>query len=79
MMEQTTFGKADILLVTDGLFSVSQNFINRIEVQKKEKGCSIHALIIGSKTKKFQFCDHTWHYSENGLVEAAALVTKLVV
>ncbi len=79
MIEQETYKKADILLITDGIFGVTENFIQRIQVQKEEKQCLIHSLIISPNVNKeqFSFCDQTWHYSQDKIREGIIFLNSL--
>ncbi|MCB1192202.1 MAG: hypothetical protein H7A23_24215 [Leptospiraceae bacterium] len=75
MDDKILFG-ADVLLVTDGLFGVTDDFTKRIQKQKEEKGCSIHSLIIGHNSGIFPFSNQTWYYKETELKAGVKLIKK---
>lgn len=66
-METENYEKADLLVISDGIFS-SLNATTLASVEAlKEKGNQFNALIIGSSYNKhaLSFCQHIWQYDPN--------------
>ena len=64
-IETTTFDKADILLISDGVFRVDRAFLNRVENARSTKPFAIHALIVGEHAEgsALGFADWWWNWS----------------
>lgn len=66
-METENYEKADLLIISDGIFSnLSTSTLNSIEKFKK-KGNKFNSLIIGNSynEKALSFCDNIWQYNPN--------------
>lgn len=66
-MKSENYEKADLLIISDGIFSsLNKTTLNSVEVLKK-KGNKFNALMIGSSynEKALQFCNNIWQYDPN--------------
>jgi len=68
--ESSDWNRADVLMVSDGGFSVPSSVVHRLQVARKEHGTRFHGVLIGNyATAMSQLCDpnclHTFHSWED--------------
>ncbi len=71
--------QADVLMVTDGLFSMPQAWLGKLAGWKKELGFRIHTLVVGGygDPGSAPFSDRTWRCDVNGAPAPAELAAML--
>jgi uncharacterized protein with von Willebrand factor type A (vWA) domain len=79
-IESGTFQRADVLIITDGLFDLGDTFPARFEAAKARMDFRLHGLIVGAhgRDDTLPFADFQWVWREHsGLEGSAELVRKL--
>ncbi|MCB9795252.1 MAG: hypothetical protein H6741_21325 [Alphaproteobacteria bacterium] len=79
-VEEGPFTRADILLVSDGVFELDPAFLQRLERARGRVGLRICGLIVGAhgQDPAFGFTDRSWRWTGgDGLEGAAELVRDL--
>ncbi|MCB9744674.1 MAG: VWA domain-containing protein [Alphaproteobacteria bacterium] len=77
-VESGPFARADLLLVSDGVFELDAAFLQRFDRAREAVGLQVHGLLIGahSRAQGFDFADATWAWSGGDSLEGAAALTR---
>ncbi len=64
LLAENSFSNADILMVTDGIASIPNNFRAKLEEKKKEYNYKIYTILIGNSSwNGIDFSDNIYHLS----------------
>lgn len=78
-IRQKEMRQADILMVTDGVFSVADDWLHKLAGWKQELGFRIHTLLVGdfAHAGSDHFSDRTWRCDPSGAPLPAELAAAL--
>ncbi|CQR72208.1 hypothetical protein SOV_10490 [Sporomusa ovata DSM 2662] len=64
-LRESTFSKADIVMITDGECAVSNEFLTELQKVKEQKECRIYSILIGSNPKELsRWSDAVWSITD---------------
>lgn len=64
-LRESTFSKADIVMITDGECAVSDEFLKELHKVKEQKQCRIYSILIGSNPKELnRWSDVVWSITD---------------
>ena len=64
ILKKDRYRKADILLVSDGMCKIGDEFSKKLKAEKQKLDFKIHSLIIGSESVEDDFSDRVVHYRD---------------
>ncbi|WP_418626678.1 vWA domain-containing protein [Anaerosinus sp.] len=64
-LRESTFSKADIVMITDGECAVSSEFLKELQKVKEQKQCRIYSILIGNNPKELsRWSDAVWSITD---------------
>ena len=64
-LQESTFSKADIVMITDGECAVSDEFLKKMLIAKEQKQCRIYSILIGSNSRELtRWSDAVWSITD---------------
>lgn len=64
-LQESTFRKADIVMITDGECAVSDEFLKELQKAKEQKQCRIYSILIGSNSRELnRWSDAVWSITD---------------
>ena len=64
-LRESSFSKADIVMITDGECNVSSEFLKELQKVKEQKQCRIYSILIGSNPKELnRWSDAVWSITD---------------
>ena len=64
-LRESTFSKADIVMITDGECAVGSEFLKELQKVKEQKRCRIYSILIGSNPKELnRWSDVVWSITD---------------
>jgi len=64
-LRESTFSKADIVMITDGECAVSDEFLKELQKVKEQKECRIYSILIGSNPRELnRWSDAVWSITD---------------
>ncbi|WP_333593967.1 hypothetical protein [Anaerospora hongkongensis] len=64
-LRESTFSKADIVMITDGECAVGNEFLKELQKVKTQKQCRIYSILIGSNPKELsRWSDAVWSITD---------------
>lgn len=64
-LQESTFSKADIVMITDGECAVSDEFLKKLQKAKEQKQCRIYSILIGSNSRELsRWSDAVWSITD---------------
>lgn len=64
-LRESTFSKADIVMITDGECAVSDEFLKKLQKAKEQKQCRIYSILIGSNSRELsRWSDAVWSITD---------------
>lgn len=64
-LQESTFNKADIVMITDGECAVSDEFLKKLQKAKEQKQCRIYSILIGSNSRELsRWSDAVWSITD---------------
>lgn len=64
-LRESTFSKADIVMITDGECAVGNEFLKELQKVKAQKQCRIYSILIGSNPKELgRWSDAVWSITD---------------